>query len=79
MKPSAPEILKALEYLAIQPKSFGHGPRDVTRRKVDPTGVTEYLITIISSTLRWLESDELREQIWDIAAARLSERAGRTG
>ncbi|KAL3708249.1 Protein-lysine N-methyltransferase rrg1 [Talaromyces marneffei ATCC 18224] len=77
-KPLAIEILKALDHLAIQPKSFGFGVRDVARRKIDPTGVTEYLTTIISSSLKWVESDDLREQIWDVAAARLSERAGRT-
>ncbi|KUL82779.1 hypothetical protein ZTR_10888 [Talaromyces verruculosus] len=77
-KPTAIEILKALDHVAIQPKSFGFGARDVVRRKINPSGVTEYLTTIISSSLKWLDSDDLREQIWDVAAARLSERAGRT-
>ncbi|EED21420.1 glucose-inducible SAM-dependent methyltransferase Rrg1, putative [Talaromyces stipitatus ATCC 10500] len=77
-KPTAIEILKALDHLAIQPKSFGFGARDVARRKINSSGVTEYLTTIVSSSLAWLDSDDLREQIWDVAAARLSERAGRT-
>ncbi|OKL64353.1 hypothetical protein UA08_00977 [Talaromyces atroroseus] len=77
-KPPSSEILKALDYLAIQPKSFGHGSRDASKPKVLPSGVTEYLTSIISSSLAWLESDCLREEIWDIASARLSERAGRT-
>jgi hypothetical protein len=51
----------------------------VARRKINPSGVTEYLTTIISSALKWLDTDDLREQIWDVAAARLSERAGRAG
>jgi hypothetical protein len=51
----------------------------VKSRTVDPSGVTRYLTSIVSSSLSWLDTDELREAIWDTAAARLSERAGRTG
>ena len=45
--------------------------------KVHPEGVTTYLTSIISSSLSWLTSDEEREEIWELASKRLSERAGR--
>lgn len=46
---------------------------------IDPKAVTQYLTSIISSPLSWLKSDEIREQVWEEASARLSERSGRTG
>ena len=45
--------------------------------KVKPEGVTTYLTSIISSPLSWLGSDRDREEIWELASKRLSERAGR--
>jgi hypothetical protein len=76
-KPSADDLLKTLELLAIQPKSFGI-PENV-KRTVQPAGISRYLTSIVASALAWIPSDELREAVWDAAAARLSERAGRTG
>ena len=38
-----------------------------------------YLTKIIGSWLTWIEDDEVKEQIWETAAQRLSERSGRTG
>ncbi|RDW90219.1 S-adenosylmethionine-dependent methyltransferase [Aspergillus mulundensis] len=78
-KPSGTELLQTLDLLTIKPRSFGasaHGP--VKSRAVDPTGLTRYLTSIIASPLSWLDTDELREAIWDAASARLSERSGRT-
>ncbi|GIJ83415.1 hypothetical protein Asppvi_002235 [Aspergillus pseudoviridinutans] len=79
-KPSGTDLLRALDLLAIKPRSFGTsaGQEVVKSRTVEPSGVTRYLTSIISSPLSWLDTDELREAIWDTAAARLSERAGRT-
>lgn len=37
-----------------------------------------YLTKIISSPLAWLENDDEREQVWEAASQRLSERSGRT-
>jgi hypothetical protein len=79
-KPSGTEILRALDILAIKPRSFAsnaHGAVKVPA--VHPIGVTRYLTSFISSSLSWLDTDELREAVWDAAAARLSERSGRTG
>ncbi|KAJ5953628.1 hypothetical protein N7454_000524 [Penicillium verhagenii] len=76
-KPSGTELIKALALLALQPKVFGTSPEVVKGPAVQPAGVNRYLTQIISSPLSWLETDELREAVWDAAAARLSERSGR--
>ncbi|KAL4752477.1 hypothetical protein BDW72DRAFT_202327 [Aspergillus terricola var. indicus] len=79
MKPSGTELLQTLDLLTIKPRNFGVSPHEsVRRRTVESTGLTRYLTSIIASPLSWLDTDELREAIWDAAAARLSERSGRT-
>ncbi|KAJ6177544.1 hypothetical protein N7485_004458 [Penicillium canescens] len=76
-KPSGTDLVKALALLSLQPRTFGTSADVVKGPAVQPAGVTRYLTSIISSPLAWLETDELREAIWDAAAARLSERSGR--
>ncbi|KAB8259108.1 VPS28-domain-containing protein [Aspergillus pseudonomiae] len=77
-KPSGTELLRALDILAIKPKSFASSSHEAVKAPtVHPTGVPRYLTSIISSPLSWLDTDELREAVWDAAAARLSERSGR--
>lgn len=78
-KPSGTELVKALVLLSLQPRTFGTTADVVKGPAVQPAGVTRYLTSIIASPLTWLETDELREAIWDAAGARLSERSGRTG
>ena len=78
-KPSGTDLVKALALLSLQPRTFGTTADVVKGPAVQPAGVTRYLTSIIASQLAWLETDELREAIWDAAAARLSERSGRTG
>jgi hypothetical protein len=78
-KPSGTDLVKALALLSLQPRTFGTSADVVKGPAVQPAGVTRYLTSIISSPLAWLETDELREAIWDAAAARLSERSGRAG
>ncbi|KAL2809330.1 VPS28 protein-domain-containing protein [Aspergillus granulosus] len=78
-KPSGTELLQTLDLLTIKPRSFGSSAHEPAKgRPVDPSGLTRYLTSIIASPLTWLDTDELREAIWDSAAARLSERSGRT-
>ncbi|KAL4970313.1 VPS28 protein-domain-containing protein [Aspergillus stella-maris] len=78
-KPSGTELLKTLALLTIKPRTFGStADEPVKGRVVESTGMTRYLTSIIASPLSWLETDELREAIWDAASARLSERSGRT-
>ena len=79
-KPSGTDILRALDLLTIKPRSFATTPHEAAKgRSVQSAGITRYLTSIISSPLSWLESDELREAVWDAAGARLSERSGRAG
>ncbi|KAK5001298.1 hypothetical protein LTR28_012827, partial [Elasticomyces elasticus] len=47
--------------------------------RVMAEGVPAYLTKIISSPLAWIENDEDREEIWETASVRLSERSGRSG
>lgn len=79
-KPSGTELMKALDLLAIKPRSFGTDAQEaVERPSVQPAGVTHYLTSIVASPLSWLDNDQLREAVWDAASARISERSGRTG
>ncbi|KAJ5551987.1 hypothetical protein N7535_000067 [Penicillium sp. DV-2018c] len=77
-KPSGTDLVKALTLLSLKPRTFGTTADVVKGPAVQPAGVTQYLTSIIASPLAWLDTDELREAIWDAAAARLSERSGRT-
>ncbi|KAJ5114364.1 hypothetical protein NUU61_000123 [Penicillium alfredii] len=77
-KPSGTDLVKALTLLTLQPRTFGTSEDAVKGPAVQPTGVTRYLTSIVASPLSWLETDELREAVWDAAASRLSERSGRT-
>ncbi|CAG7955402.1 unnamed protein product [Penicillium salamii] len=76
-KPSGTELVRALALLCLQPRTFGITADVAKGPAVQPAGVTRYLTSIIASSLAWLETDELREAIWDAAGARLSERSGR--
>ena len=79
-KPSGTELMKALDLLAIMPRSFGTNAQEAEERpSVQPAGVTHYLTSIIASPLSWLDTDQLREAVWDAASARISERSGRAG
>ncbi|KAF1971656.1 VPS28-domain-containing protein, partial [Bimuria novae-zelandiae CBS 107.79] len=46
--------------------------------RTNPQGVTRYLTSIVSNSLRWIQSEEAKEEIWNQASLRLSERSGRT-
>ncbi|ORY15759.1 hypothetical protein BCR34DRAFT_622762 [Clohesyomyces aquaticus] len=93
-KPSAEAILHALGLLASAPPSWdcsdtgalGQPEPGTGRRRapngdgpqISPEGVTRYLTSIVSSSLRWIDSDEAKEEIRTQASMRLSERSGRT-
>lgn len=78
-KPSGTDLVKALALLTLQPRAFGTSPKKPRGPAVQPAGVTRYLTSIIASPLSWLDTEELREAVWDNASARLSERSGRAG
>ena len=76
-KPSAEALLDTLTLLTSAPPSWEkHGESPAVT--VNPEGVTGYLTSIVGSDLRWIQDEELKEQIWDQASARLSERSGRS-
>ncbi|KAF2470957.1 uncharacterized protein BDR25DRAFT_28534 [Lindgomyces ingoldianus] len=92
-KPSAHALLHALGLLTSAPPSWecsdveNHDPDEhgLGRRKgnqsslqIGPEGVTRYLTSIVSSSLQWIEDEEAREEVWNQASMRLSERSGRT-
>jgi predicted nicotinamide N-methyase len=90
-KPSADSLLETLSLLTSTPlswesNSFGdqiNGEHTVQTAKpaavqVNPEGVTRYLTSIVSSGLHWIEDEDTKEQVWNQASLRLSERSGRT-
>jgi predicted nicotinamide N-methyase len=82
-KPSAPVLLSTLDDLSVQPLSWekskpASSELQRRRRKINNEGVPQYLTKIISSPLVWIEDDAEKEQIWEAASQRLSERSGRT-
>jgi predicted nicotinamide N-methyase len=80
-KPSAHHLLVALSLLKRHPRSWKNTSEDVSSNpsiNIDPKGVTQYLTSIVASSLKWIRSDEEKEQIWEEASLRLSERSGRS-
>lgn len=92
-RPSAETLLETLEHLTLAPQSWDVEQDEITnsrhpehteqlaRRKalhVNPEGVTRYLTSIVSNPLKWIRDDEIKEEIWNKASSRLSERSGRT-
>lgn len=92
-KPSAEALLETLALLTSAPPSWEYQSDDTTTArsdldnheraitgvaKVDPEGVTRYLTSIVSNSLRWIHDEEVKEEIWSQASHRLSERSGRT-
>ncbi|TKX20615.1 hypothetical protein C1H76_7203 [Elsinoe australis] len=58
--------------------SGANTPARQPKRKVRADGVPQYLTKIVSSRLAWIDDDADKEQIWNTASVRLSERSGRT-
>jgi hypothetical protein len=85
-KPSFEELFIALQSLAIEPMTWSaDGILELDFE--DVKAINSYLLSIISSGLRWLKVDpsadesasDPKEQIWDLASKRMAERCGRTG
>jgi D-xylulose reductase len=81
-KPSAESLLHTLALLTSAPLSWDRANAGddavVSQVQVNPEGVTRYLTSIVSSSLKWIEDEDAKGAIWDQASARLSERSGRT-
>lgn len=76
-KPAAQLLLSTLADLSLQPLSWDGLPSP-KRRKIRSEGIPSYLTKIVSSPLAWIDDDNKKEQIWEVASQRLSERSGRT-
>lgn len=77
-KPPADDILQALDIFTIRPHTFAQSSaQNITH--LQDGDICRYLTSIIGSPLAWIESDTLKEKIWDTASSRLCERAGRNG
>jgi predicted nicotinamide N-methyase len=92
-KPSAESLLHTLKLLTSAPRTWDRrtgedddaihgGDRErgfgAQSLQVNPEGVTRYLTSIVSSDLRWIDDDDAKEEIWNQASARMSERSGRS-
>ena len=85
-KPPASTLLSTLDDLSVQPLSWETTSRLKNekaeqlprKRKINNEGVPQYLTKIIASPLAWIEDDAEKEQVWEAASQRLSERSGRT-
>lgn len=75
-KPSAILLLKTLAHLTLPPPSWDSPPADTP---ITPPGLTKWLTSIVASPLPWISDEDIQEQIWESASARLAERCGRTG
>lgn len=76
-RPTASEILQTLQLLEIKPPSWNHDSCQ-QKNQVSEEGIPKYLTGIVASKLSWVDEDR-REEIWETASKRLSERSGRTG
>ncbi|MCJ1248108.1 hypothetical protein MMC30_005323 [Trapelia coarctata] len=81
-RPSVAVLIDVLNALALKPPTFDgvrHGKEEPFqgRLKLDD-GLPRYLTGIISNQLRWIDDESVREEIWELASTRLSERSGRT-
>ncbi|KAL9584609.1 MAG: hypothetical protein Q9212_002014 [Teloschistes hypoglaucus] len=70
------ELLSTLDRLEVKAASWENndsGPQ------INEDGLPSYLTSIVASKLAWIEEEVIREQIWEAASVRLSERSGRSG
>ncbi|QUC21442.1 uncharacterized protein UV8b_05685 [Ustilaginoidea virens] len=84
-KPAYNILLSTLESLQLSPLVWSHGRNGsddlaaqespASQRKAE---VTRYVSTIIKSPLSWIDDDDQKETLWELASRRISERCGRT-
>lgn len=84
-KPAFDDLMATLRSLELAPPIWTHKSRrdDIIQQQeslasMKKAEVTRYLSTIIGSPLKWIEDEDQREEIWEQASKRMSERCGRT-
>ena len=84
-EPSYEDLLKTLNDLELPPTSWSETSfQDIS---TDAKSVSRYLLSIISSDLKWLEKNDheselvacQKDELWELASRRLVERCGRSG
>ncbi|KAL8936706.1 MAG: hypothetical protein Q9216_004793 [Gyalolechia sp. 2 TL-2023] len=76
-KPPAADLLLALDWLHVKRIAWDDASQEINHA-VDECGVPKYLTSIVGSSLAWIADDNIKEQIWEAASARLCERSGRS-
>jgi predicted nicotinamide N-methyase len=72
-------MITVLEDLALTTPAFSAASTtDAPCKDIDPVGVSRYITSIVSSPLDWIDDEDVRENIWNLASLRLSERSGRS-
>src|SRR2546421_289815 len=69
--PTTNELLQVLDWIETKPAS-----RPIL--KVTNRDIAQYLVSIVRSKLHWIEDEQQKEKIKELASLRLNERAGRT-
>lgn len=84
-KPAFEELLDCLDKLQIKPPVWRskQSRTDVLSEQnavfKDRREVNQFLSSVVSSSLAWIDNDDQREELWTVASRRLAERCGRTG
>lgn len=77
-RPTSADLLATLNELQVKPSSWDDA-EESPKYGVDEEGLPNYLTSIIASSLAWIPNNDVKEQIWEAASTRLSERSGRSG
>lgn len=84
-RPGATDLVEILDSLEVKPPTWSHRRRrsdileEQTALAAQKKGeVTRYLSSVIKSPLAWIEDESQREDIWELASKRMSERCGRS-
>lgn len=83
-RPAHGEIIGALRSLELSPPVWSFKQRREMSVQAQESLASQrkgeamrYLSTIVGSTLDWIEDDDSKEEIWDMAGKRMTERCGR--
>lgn len=84
-KPSYEKLLKTLKDLELLPTTWNGA--STQNPFIEDKSISQYLLSIISSDLNWLEKDDdeselvddQKDELWELASRRLAERCGRSG
>lgn len=86
-KPAFDDLLECLRKLRVEQPVWGlKASRDEILKKQNEAfaahnrrEIISFLSAIIKSSLGWIDGDDQREEIWEEASKRMSERCGRAG